>query len=100
MGMSLFAAALGAGIAITAAAGMAQAAPVTRMAPASFAAPSFVSSAVLAPSVQAGPEAAIQPVYWARDRFGRRVWVEPPRRFRPPPRRRGWVDRWGRWHPY
>lgn len=50
---------------------------------------------------------AIVPAYWVRDRYGRRIWVQPHYR-RPPPRRyyryvpprRGWVDRYGRWHPY
>ncbi|HTN11455.1 MAG TPA: hypothetical protein VL154_10850 [Acetobacteraceae bacterium] len=61
-----------------------------------------------APLVAPAASAAIQPIYWARDRFGRQIWVE-PRRYRPPPRhhyyrpphhqRRGWVDRYGRWHP-
>jgi hypothetical protein len=58
-----------------------------------------------APAALASPTApgAVQPVYWAHDRFGRRVWVERPHYRPPPPRyhhRRGWVDRYGRWHPY
>lgn len=51
--------------------------------------------------------APVQPVYWAYDRWGRRVWIERPHYRPPPPRyyprhhqRRGWVDRYGRWHPY
>jgi hypothetical protein len=49
-----------------------------------------------------GPEIATQglpatPVFWARDRYGRRIWVE-PRHYHHHPR--GWVDRYGHWHPY
>ncbi len=64
-------------------------------------------AAMVVPAPNAVPAASlgIQPIYWAVDRFGRRVWVEPryrppPPRYYHPPRRHGWVDRYGRWHPY
>lgn len=74
--------------------------------------------AVPAPIATPAASSAIQPIYWARDRYGRRVWVEqryrrpPPRQYyrhdrydrryrhHQPPRRNGWVDRRGNWHPY
>lgn len=70
---------------------------------------------VAAPPAMAS-DTAIQRAYWVRDRYGRRIWIRP--RYHPPPRpyyyrhyyrphyrpaphyRRGWVDRYGRWHPY
>ena len=58
---------------------------------------------VVPPALRATP----QPVFWARDPYGRRIWVPGPyyrRRFYGPPVgyyhpwHRRWVDRWGRWH--
>lgn len=70
----------------------------------------IASSATPYPATAPAGEPAIQPVYWAYDGYGRRIWVE-PRYYRPPPPyyrhgyrhhepRRGWVDRHGRWHRY
>jgi hypothetical protein len=68
------------------------------------AAPGGARAAMAAPMLTPiAVSGAVQPVYWAYDRYGRRVWVERPHYRPPPPRyhhRRGWVDRYGRWHPY
>lgn len=82
-----------------------RAAAFTVAALAAVAARPDAAAAMTLPQPAQAAAAAIQPVYWAYDRFGRRVWIE--RRYDPPPRyyprehhRRGWVDRYGRWHPY